>query len=237
MRSRRWLPWLLLASACAPGTGRQPTLSAGSHAIAAEGQDDFNTSESRKDPDGLSDGTPCGEPVCWTTTSNPTLEQAEQMAELRNSAAMFRERGRALGDAEERACAGLEPQERDVSPFYHRDDIVSVRTSSEKARTGKGSFVRAAGARVEFRAVPGLTAERLRLEVSCQMARAAAAGYDMPEASYCPLWLSGIEAAVFDMGRGFAVEITAEDAQTVEEILRRAFALLNSRDPLIFVPE
>ena len=237
MRSRRWLPWLLLASACAPGTGRQPSLPATSDAVAVVRRGDASSSESWKDADNLSDRTPCGEPVGWTTSSNPTLEQAEQMAELRNSAAMFRERGRALGDAEDRACAGLEQQERDVSPFYHRDDIVSVRTSSEKARTRKGTFVRTAGARVEFRAVPGLTAERLRLEVSCQMARAAAAGYDMPETSYCPLWLSGIEAAVFVMGHGFAVEITAEDAQTVEEILRRAFALLDSRDPLIFVPD
>ena len=235
MHFRRWLPWLFLAAACAPGPGRHPSLPATGEPIAAANQGE--TSEAREDPEGLSDRTPCGEPVCWTSTWNPSLEQARQMDELRHAAAMFRTTARPLTAAEDRACAGLDQEERDVSPFYHRDDIVSVRPSSEKARTEKGTYVRTTGARVQFRAVPGLTAERLRLQVSCQMARAAAAGYDMPETSYCPLWLSGIEAAVFVMGNGFAVEITAEDAQTVDEIVRRAFALQDSRDPLMFFPE
>jgi hypothetical protein len=235
MHFRRWLPWLFLAGACASGPGHPPSVPATGEPIAAANQGE--TSGAREDLQGISDGTPCGEPVCWTSTSNPTLEQAQQMAELRHSAAMFRTTARALTAAEDRACAGLDQEERDVSPFYHRDDIVSVRTSSEKARTEKGTYVRTTGARVQFRAVPGLTAERLRLQVSCQMARAAAAGYGMPETSYCPLWLSGIEAAVFVMGNGFAVEITAEDTQTVEEIVRRAFALQDSRDPLILLPE
>ncbi len=232
MHFRCWLSWLLLAGACASGPGRHPNLPATGERIAAANQGE--TSGARADPQALSDRTPCGEPVCWTSTSNPTLEQAQQTAELRHSAAMFRTTARALTAAEDRACAGLDQEERDVSPFYHRDDIVSVRKTTEKARTEKGSYARTTGARVQFRAVPGLTAERLRLQVSCQMARAAAAGYGMPETSYCPLSLSGIEAAVFVMGNGFAVEITAEDAQTVDEILRRAFALQDSLDPLIF---
>jgi hypothetical protein len=159
------------------------------------------------------------------------------MADLRRAAAMFRTEARALRHAEDRACAGLDLDERDVSPFYHRDDIVSVRVLTEKARTGKGSFVRTAGARVQFRAVPGLTAARLRLGIYCQLARAAAVGYSLPEMGYCPLSLDGVEAEVFVSGNGFAVELRAEDAQTVEEILRRVHALVDSRDPLVFIPE
>lgn len=235
MRFRPWLQWLILATACAPGAGRQPSLPLAANTVVKESSAPI--ADGSGGDRGVGEGTPCGEPVCWTSTSNPSLEQAEQLVELRSAAATVRSTARAMTDAEDRACAGLGQEERDVSPFYHRDDIVSARPVTEKARTGKGTIMRTAGSRVHFRAVPGLTVARLRLQVDCQIARAAAVGHSMPETSYCPLSLGGIEVEVFVMGNGFAVQITAEDARTVEEILRRVQALQDSRDPLIFFPE
>jgi hypothetical protein len=235
MRFPPWLSWLILAAACAPGAGRHPSVP--QLADSAPGESHGASASGTGGDREVGEGTPCGEPVCWTSTSNPSLEQAEQLIELRRAAATVRSRARALPDAEDRACAGLDQEERDVSPFYHRDDIVSARVLNEKARTGKGTLMRRAGARVQFRAVPGLTAARLRLQIDCQIARALAVGYGMRETSYCPLSLGGIEAEVFVMGNGFAVEIRGEDAQTVEEIVRRVHALEDSRDPLVFVPE
>jgi len=235
MRLLPWLPCLILATTCAPGSGPEPSFPIAGDTVA--GESSGPTAGGSAGDEEVSEGTPCGEPVCWTSTSNPSVEQAEQLIELRRAAATVRTAARALTDAEERACAGLDQEERDVSPFYHRDDIVSARVLNEKARTGKGTLMRRAGARVQFRPVPGLTAARLRLQIDCQIARAAAVGHSMPETSYCPLSLGEIEVEVFVMGNGFTVDIKAEDAQTAEEIVRRVYALEDSRDPLVFVPE
>jgi hypothetical protein len=173
----------------------------------------------------------CGSSVCWTSRSNPTARQVDEIGEQRDLAAQVRELNPALAAAEASGCSGIEPEDRDISPFYHREDIVSVSQVAAKVKTGKGVLVRTSGARVKFRGVPGLSSQWLQREVDCHLLRAAAVDYSIPKMSYCPLMLEGVEARVLAAGTGFVVEITAEDAGTTEEILRRAYALLESVEP------
>jgi hypothetical protein len=126
------------------------------------------------------------------------------------------------------ACAGIDEDDRDMSPFYHREDIASVSAAEETITAGKGSSTRKSGARIVFRAVPGLTAEWLQREVDCHIARSAALGHSMPEMAYCPLVMKDVKAKVSSTGDGFAVEVTSADPKMVEEILRRAQALQGS---------
>ena len=177
----------------------------------------------------------CGGTICWTSAWNPTARDAEQAAEHRTAAAKRRVATGAMREAEAAACSGIDSGDRDMSPFYHREDIAFIGQLTEKVRTGKGSFLRTSGARVQFQPVRGLTIERLKNRVACQIARAAAADYVMPELQYCPLTLRGIDARVFAAGGGFTVEITADDAEIVDEILKRTSVLGSSTNTLGFV--
>ena len=81
------------------------------------------------------------------------------------------------------------------------------------------------GSTVVFRALPGMTAEWLQRVVDCHVARSAAAGFDMPEMSFCPLELKDVKATVASTGDGFAVNVSSENPATVAEIQKRAQAL------------
>ena len=157
---------------------------------------------------------------CWG--SNPTAEHKEQAEEHRRVSAAHRAASQALRDAEDRACHGISEANRDVSPFFHGEAIVSVEPAEEKVTYGKQFVTRTKGAVVVFRAAPGLTAEWFQREIDCHLARAAAVGHEMPEMAYCPLVLKGVKATVSSRGGGFAVQVLADDQQTSDEILRRA---------------
>jgi hypothetical protein len=72
-----------------------------------------------------------------------------------------------------------------------------------------------------------MTAEWLQRVIDCHLARAAAAGYQMPEMTYCPLTLKGVTAKVTSVGDGFAVDIKAQDPGTVNLVIARAEALVS----------
>src|SRR5699024_11191603 len=108
----------------------------------------------------------------------------------RKLAEKHRAASKALVDAEQRFCSGIPEADRDTSPFYHREDLRAVQglknapdasdvysggaTSAveiqqiEKEVVGPGGLQ---GARVTFRAVPGMTAEWLQRVVDCHLAR------------------------------------------------------------------
>jgi hypothetical protein len=92
----------------------------------------------------------------------------------------------------------------------------------EEKLVGKNRITRDAGATIVFRATPGLTVEWLQRIVDCHLARNSAVGHDMPEMAYCPLVPRGAQAKVRSVGDGFAVDVRADDAETAEEIWRRA---------------
>jgi hypothetical protein len=225
--NRYFIPLLFIGSACAADPGTRPQdMSAAQHQAAAQQEEASAEGHSAQhDPAATATESKCTGKVCWTSTVNPTAQHADDAKKHHELAAKHRAAGDALKQAEAQACAGIDEADRDISPFYHREDIASVSEAQETVTAGKGSSTRKSGARIVFRAVPGLTAEWLQREVDCHIARASALGHSMPEMGYCPLVMKDIKAKVSSTGDGFAVEVTSSDAKTVEEILKRAQSL------------
>jgi hypothetical protein len=164
------------------------------------------------------------EPSCWTESDNPTLAHREEAEKHTKMAADHRAASKALRDAESSACVGISEQDRDMSPFHHREDITSVTPISERAGP-KSAMTNVTGATVVFRAVPGMTAEFLQRIVDCHLARNAALGHVVPEMPYCPLVPKGVTARVTSTGDGFAVAMRADDAAAAAQVLERARSL------------
>jgi len=217
-----------LALGCAADPGTRPhDMSAADHQAA--GDQEMRAAEGhadQHDPAATSSTKECGRGVCWTSTKNPTAQHASDAKRHRELAAKHRAASSVLVDAEARSCAGISEEDRDTSPFYHREDIQSVSPLTTKTQSGKGGVIsKEVGSTVVFRAVPGLTAEWLQREVDCHIARSAAGGHNMPEMDYCPLMVKAVKATVSSVGNGFAVDISGEDHATIAEIQKRAQAL------------
>jgi hypothetical protein len=213
---------------CAADPGTQPhDMSAAQHEAMAKNEESAATGHAEQhDPNAAKATEVCsGKGGCWTSTSNPTAQHSDEAKHHHELAAKHRAAAAALTDAEKSACAGLSDDDRDISPFFHREDIQSVSVLTETVKSGKSSTQKEVGATVVFRAVPGMTAEWLQRVVDCHVARAAAVGHDMPEMSYCPLMPKGVKAKVTSAGNGFAVNLSADDAATIAEIKKRAQAL------------
>ena len=91
------------------------------------------------------------------------------------------------------------------SPLYHRHDIASV----EAYREG-GDL---AGARVTFKAVPGLSPAYLSHALLCHRARMATLGYPTTYMAYDPAMLVHTHLAVDDQGGPIVVTIRADHAR------------------------
>ncbi len=224
------VPSLFFAiTACGGNQGTQPhDMSQAQHEQAAQQEEQVAGGHGEQhDPSATEETKTCGgRGACWTSSSNPTAQHKEDAAKHRELAAQHRAASADLAQAEAKACVGIDDDDRDMSPFYHREDISSVTPLQTYAGgTGKQRVVKANGATVVFRALPGLTAEWLQREVDCHIARASSMGHNMSEMSYCPLMLKGVTAKVSSTGSGFAVEVSSEDSTTAKEILRRAQAL------------
>jgi hypothetical protein len=165
-----------------------------------------------------------GKHPCWTSLSNPTQEHQAEASKHHKMAADHRAAAQALVTAEAQACAGLSDDDRDMSPFHHKEDIADVKPAMMHMQ-GKRAADMMDGAVVTFRAVPGLTAEWLQRIVDCHIARNNALGNDVPEMPYCPLVPKGVTAKVTSAGAGFDVTIESQDPKTAQEVLRRAQAL------------
>jgi hypothetical protein len=215
--------------ACAADPGTRPhDMSAASHQEAAK-KEDQAASEHNEQYKPAAEATTercSGKGGCWSSTSNPTKEHQADAQHHRELAAKHRAASAALAQAEDQACVGISDDDRDISPFSHREDIRSVSPYEEQVKAGKATTTKRVGATVVFRAVPGMTAEWLQLVVNCHLARAAAAGHQMPEMEFCPLELKDVTAKVSSAGDGFAVNIKSEDAATADLILKRAEALV-----------
>lgn len=168
--------------------------------------------------------------ICWKYTENPTKEHAEEAAKHRQAAADHRAAAQALRDAEAKACAGIPDEDRDMSPFSHREDISEVKPHMEEVRTGKATAKKQTGAEVTFRAVPGMTVEWLQRIVDCHIARGAAVGGSMPEMSYCPLMPKEVTAKVTSTGNGFLVVVTSQNPESAKAIFERANALAGKQE-------
>jgi len=224
---------LALAGCASPGTAPQD-MSATQHEAMAKQEDTAATEHAAQHDANATEKTehcPRGRSSspCWTSTENPTQKHASDAESHKEMAAKHRAAAGALAQAEATACSGIDAEDRDESPFYHREDIASVAPIERTVKQGKQSTAVGAGATVTFRAVPMLTAEWLQHEVNCHLARGASMGFNMPEMSYCPLMLKGVKATVSPAGDGLAVQVTSDDASTAKEILSRAQALVATK--------
>lgn len=223
-------------AACASTPGAQPhdMSTAGHEAMASREDKSAAAHAAQYDPSATGEkGGRCGaEPwisdigggVCWTSVNNPTAEHLNEAERHRKMAADHRAGSKALQDAEASACVGLSEQDRDMSPFAHREDIAKVEPLSTSGSPKSPS--RTVGAIVTFRATPGMTAQWLQRLVDCHLARSSAMGHDVPEMAYCPLMPKNTTARVTAAGAGFDVEIRSNDSDSVKEILKRAQALV-----------
>lgn len=237
---------VIFATSCATGgTGpheqsaaahEQAALKAEQAAAAEEAQVQSNPQSrcGREHSAGTNSGANSSPSPCWTPSSNKAhLEDAERQ---RKAAAAHRKGSAALQQAESAACAGIDPADRDISPFFHREDIVRVEPETaggSRAGSGAGKDLPSravVGATVYFRAVEGLTAEWLQRTINCHLARNAVLGHDVPEMDYCPLVPKGVTATVSPSGDTLAVTIVAQDPNSSAEVLRRANALIEGRD-------
>lgn len=224
--SRIWTASLFVTmTACGGASGTQPhDMSVPGHEAAAA-QEDSQAEEhaAQHDPAAAKTEERCTagkNRVCWADTSTDGhMKSAEEHREL---AAKHRAASKALVDAEARACEGISEEDRDMSPFEHRADIVSVSKLQKEKQVGKSTATSDVGATIVFRATPGLTAEWLQRVVDCHLARNAAVGHDMSEMPSCPLVPRNVQAKVRSVGDGFAVDVSSDDPRTVTDIWSRA---------------
>jgi hypothetical protein len=217
---------LFLGCAADPGTKPHDMSAAQHEAMADQEQKAADEHADQHDPAATATTTNCsGKGGCWTSVSNPTAQHSDDAKAHRELAQKHRAASAALSEAESRACAGIPDDDRDISPFYHREDIESVSPLFVETKSGKGVVKKEVGVTVVFRAVPGLTAEWLQRVVDCHIARASSVGHDMPEMSYCPLVVKGATAKVTSVGDGFAVNVSADDSTASAEIAKRGQAL------------
>lgn len=210
-----------LLGCATPGTGPQE-MSAAGHELAATNAEREAAKATHSELARVAVPARCANAPCWTGS----LQQTEDAKHLIAVAAHHRAAAQALRDAEARSCAGITEEDRDISPFFHRDDIDGA-TRWEERQGRYGHKLR--GAVIEFRAVPGLTAEWLQRSMNCHQARSAVLGYDQPEMAFCPLALKGVTARVRSGGDRFLVEVESSDSAVAEEVWRRAQALVAQR--------
>lgn len=162
--------------------------------------------------------------VCWVSKRNPTAKHRDLAERYRRAAADHRAASAALREAEAKACVGVDPDDRDMSPFVHTEDIVNVEPLVESRRAGSASPPEdvVVGVRVWFASVPGLSKPRLERQVACHLARNATLGHNLPEMPDCPLVPNGASARVVTEGSGIGVEIRADDPKTTADIIARA---------------
>ena len=213
--------------------GSQPhAMSEADHDAAAASHDAAAADHAAQyDPDASASHTYCSNTrfnsACWTSVSNPTDAHLQAAERERKAAAAHRAASAALAAAEEESCKGIDPDDRDISPFEHTEDIASVEPHSQSRAVSKGGQISTVdGATITFLAVPGMTVEWLQRVVDCHLARNAALGHDVPEMQDCPLVPKGAKARVSSTGNGFAVTVVADDPDAGAEILARARRLV-----------
>ena len=231
---RSLLPVLLLAGCAARNPGARPhDMAAADHEATAAAHDaEADAAAANFDPTATETHRRCGggkgARPCWTVETNPTEAWLTKAADHRKMAAAHRAASEALRTAEDTACAGLDEDERAISPFeWAAADIASVEPYSVN-RGGKQPDDHLVGAVVTVRAVEGLTTEWLQRVTDCHLARNAAVGHDMPEMPDCPLVPKGASVTVTSTGTGFALAIRSGDDEAAADILARARRLLPS---------
>jgi hypothetical protein len=219
-----------LLGACASSGTEPHAMTAGQHQAAARAEAQAAAQhQGQYDPSQTKTAT-CVEyevadcTVRWQSTENPTERHVKDTQKHRKLAEKHRAASQVLRDAEQRFCSRIPQADRDMSPFYHREDIVAVGTVKAPRDIYYTPEEMTTGARITLRAVPGMTGEWLQRVVDCHLARNAVVGEDSTM-SFCPLGVARATANVTSTGSGFAVDVTSDNPDSVREILKRASAL------------
>ncbi len=221
--------------ACAGTIGSPPPASYDEHVVAAERHDQAAqqhegaaaVAEARVGPEAYvcGDGvlndqlTTGGLPVttwnpCWNGEEEAALRQLDAAEHERRAAERERHAAQELIDAERVACAKVSPEEREHSPFAHRQEVMAV--LPERA----GGELR--GVRVVFSRVRGLTADWMRDSIACQQARWAMSGEDPALMPDDPTLVAGAQTTVFDQDGQVVVVVTADSPAVARVALARA---------------
>jgi len=154
---------------------------------------------------------------------HPTQDVIKQWKSHMKMAARHHSAAQQLQAAEQHACAGLSPQERQLSPFGAPANVEGVDVLYEgfSLRSGGAPEI---GAAVRIRPSTGVTRKWLQRLVDCHLAQHASLGYPMPHMADCPL-MKGAVASVSSPAGGLAIAIRSEDRDVAAEIVRRAETL------------
>jgi hypothetical protein len=215
---------VFLSVSCASGEARRP-MSANEHdAVARTDLQRANEKDSQARTACPGDDSSDACHRYWTSFRNPTRKRFQEADKYRRDAERHGAASRELRDAENRACMGLSVGEREVSPFFHEDDIVSV----AKVAIDAPSDV-LTGARVVFRQLPDMTPGRLQRELDCEAAHDAAIGFSNLQDDQSLVAVQGIVAFVHPVAAGLAVELRPRDAAGSRLLGRRVDALVRAK--------
>jgi len=242
MRANRSILLAVLVAACAhPAPPREPPKSyrqhmdeAAAHDRDADVQEQMAAESQRTGGGGYACGdraltdqvTSGGERVttwvpCWNTDRDASAAHLAEAERLRAEARQHRAIARSLMDIERMFCAGFPEDELTHTPLYHRSDIAAVVPLREDGRL--------IGARVTFKAVPGLTPGYLRHALLCHRARMATLGYPATYMAYDPTMLVDTRVSVDDRGGPIEVTVRGDDDLAAALVWSRAQALLGLR--------
>lgn len=221
-------PWMLgmvfLSVSCASEEAMRPTSASEHDTIARIDRQRADESDSQARASCPAEGSPDACRRYWTSFRNPTRKRFEEADKYRREAERHLAASRELRDAESRACMGVAAAEREVSPFFHEDDIVSV---AKVAIDGPHDVL--TGARVVFRQLPDMTPARLQRELDCEAAHDAAVGYSNLQHDRSLVAVRGVVVLVHPVEAGLAVEIHPHDADGSRLLGQKVDALVRTK--------
>lgn len=215
MSSRATLCAIVAAALGCATTGTNPhDMSVAEHEQAARQEDDKAARHrAQYDRDAWrTDGTACST-YCFNTWSNPTSEHAREARQRRVAAAKHRSASQALRDAEARGCDGIPERDRDVSPFFHVQDIEKIERVAED--DASATYL------IWFSPVGGLDAPGMQTLLDCHLARNAVLGHEAKDMDYCPLVPANVKASAEQREAGLRVRVEVRDGDSVAAVRDR----------------
>src|SRR5262249_34046177 len=134
----------VIVSGCASsptGSVRPEEMGAAAHEQEAQREERTAAWHTRQDDPYA--GRPCvpvasssGNDPCFASVANRTAEHLREAETHRRHAAEHRAASKLLRDAEARACTGVSAEDRDLSPFFHHEDVLRVEPLRQQQQSG-----------------------------------------------------------------------------------------------------
>lgn len=157
----------------------------------------------------------------WTGFGEPSEKHLDEDRAYQGLSGKRPAVSRALHAAETRSCGGIPNRDRNITPFVHAEEIVSV----ELLPVDIGRNV-VSGRRIVFRALSDITAEGLQRLIDCHVARNAALGYQHGDHNpLCPLAVKTVAANVTAHPMGWSIDLIPDSEAAARELRRRTESL------------